>query len=210
MQFTTQEELLDFLPTAQALLFDLDGTLVELNVDWRGIRDYMIADYEQKYGAPLQESRFWKMFAAIEARQGKAAANFYRNHNKAKELEAVRLGYPQVRKLLNPGLAVLSQLAPKNAIYGIISSNFHETIDRLLGTIELPVEFKYIIARDDVTAVKPNPEGLLRILETEKIDAKKVLYCGDLKSDLQAAEASGVHFIFVDLLQEYFGHKKLI
>lgn len=53
--------------------------------------------------------------------------------------------------------------------------------------------FKRIVTVDDVTKPKPNPDGLLRILDGRP--ASQALYVGDNVDDAAAARAAGVPFV---------------
>lgn len=70
-------------------------------------------------------------------------------------------------------------------------------------TIELLKEFniyQYIdafISADDVESTKPDPEGILKILEEFQISPKEAVYIGDLILDIKAGKNAGVQTIAV-------------
>ncbi|ETX01861.1 HAD family hydrolase [Candidatus Entotheonella palauensis] len=45
---------------------------------------------------------------------------------------------------------------------------------------------------DDVTAIKPNPEGLLLALKRLHLDPQQTIYLGDSLTDVEAAQAAGL------------------
>ena len=56
-----------------------------------------------------------------------------------------------------------------------------------------PAVFDPVIGADDVAALKPNPDGLLKILAM--VSADRVFYFGDTVDDARSARAAGVPFI---------------
>jgi len=63
---------------------------------------------------------------------------------------------------------------------------------RRSGTSEY---FRRVVTMDDVTRLKPDPEGLLRILKGR--DPKLALYVGDNVDDAKAARRAGIPFLGV-------------
>ncbi len=52
-----------------------------------------------------------------------------------------------------------------------------------------------IITCEDVTKTKPDPEGILKIMDTLNVQPDEVIVLGDHITDMQAAQAAGVHSI---------------
>ncbi|MGH7203417.1 MAG: HAD family hydrolase [Candidatus Levyibacteriota bacterium] len=52
-----------------------------------------------------------------------------------------------------------------------------------------------IVTCEDVTKTKPDPEGILKLMEQLNLNADEVIVLGDHAVDMQAAKAAGVHAI---------------
>ena len=61
--------------------------------------------------------------------------------------------------------------------------------------------FRTVITMDDVTKIKPHPEGLYKILEGR--DPEKALYLGDNIDDALAARDAGVPFMAIIAAHEH-------
>jgi phosphoglycolate phosphatase-like HAD superfamily hydrolase len=61
-----------------------------------------------------------------------------------------------------------------------------------LEQIGLREYFDLIVTGDDVINHKPNPDGLLKILDQFKIEPEKALLVGDAPSDIKAAKSAGI------------------
>jgi len=61
-------------------------------------------------------------------------------------------------------------------------------------------KFEFFVGREDVRKWKPEPDGLLKILDYFKVDAKEMIYFGDLEKDLLAGAKAGVESYYIDTL----------
>ena len=55
-----------------------------------------------------------------------------------------------------------------------------------------------ILTHEDITQVKPNPEGFLKAMDYFKVDAKKTIIFEDSNVGIMAAEASCASVMIVD------------
>lgn len=79
----------------------------------------------------------------------------------------------------------------------VISSKGTGTLRAILenrGVLEL---LDLVIGADAVAVHKPDPEGVLRALDTFGLEREQVLYCGDSLVDGQTAQNAGVDFCAV-------------
>lgn len=91
----------------------------------------------------------------------------------------------------------LRQLRENGAKIGIISSKTRSRIQEKFDCDGVPELIDHIIGSDDVTAHKPDPEGIQKALAWFDVPAEKVLYTGDSYVDAGAAERAGVDFAAV-------------
>lgn len=90
--------------------------------------------------------------------------------------------------------SVLEKLKKKGAKIGIISTKYRYRIQDLMNKY-FPQDFlDLIIGGEDVTFMKPNPEGILKAIDTLNISKEDTLYIGDSVIDAQAASNAEVDF----------------
>ena len=99
---------------------------------------------------------------------------------------------------LLPGAAeILAAVKGAGAAAAVVSTKLGITIRRILEHNRLAVMPDLIIGGEDVARNKPDPEGLLRALDTLNVPAEKALFCGDTVIDAQTAANAGVAFAAV-------------
>lgn len=77
---------------------------------------------------------------------------------------------------------------------GIVSIKLAGLLRASLDRYGLSDCFQYVLGGDDVGKPKPDPEGLLTLLELFGVRKNELLYIGDSYVDEKAAEAAGVDF----------------
>jgi len=78
---------------------------------------------------------------------------------------------------------------------GIATRSHREYTDRSLQALGLVGYFTVVVARDDTPTPKPHPGHLLQAIAQLGSEKARTLYVGDTTTDLETAEAAGVHFI---------------
>ena len=198
------KKLGEILKTCSCILYDLDGTLFDLHVAWGNIKQYIYNHYESEYGTKIPYfNRFYAMFDFIKKEKGKDIVKFYLNYMKKQEYNAVLEKKFSPTWLTNEGLDKIGELIRFDTFYGIISSNFHDTLIEVVTQTGMIDKFKIIIGRDDVEIAKPNPEGILRVINAYNLKREDVLFIGDTSGDEEAAQNAQVNFIYVDNLQKF-------
>lgn len=177
-----------------AVLFDLDGTLVDTAIDMikaletlannHGIHKSLpTADYRQyisKGSAALVHALF------PELAQG----------NK----EQLRLEYLKIYKkqlnshnhLFDGVPELLKHLDDKNIPWGIVTNKPGWLTAPLVATIPEFKTAQVVLSADEVGVAKPNPKPLLIAAEQMNIDPSTTAYIGDAESDITAANAAGM------------------
>ena len=200
--FTSQKELFSFLSRAEAIIFDLDGTLFNLAIDWQDIRHHIMEGYFQQYGQNMPElTYFFQIYEFIEMQHGKEATLPYLQYQAAEELSAVQEFHYAPTWLATNGMNLIAQYIRFDTFFGIVSGNFHETIVEILTHFNMLERFRVIIGRNDVNHMKPNPEGLFRIIDGYDLSPDTVLFIGDMDVDKEAAKRAHIPFLYSQELQ---------
>lgn len=154
------------------LIYDFDGTLFDLPVDWSAIREELGVAPEVKFGQLLQRFLDDGDLAALAV---------VTRHERA----AVAAG-----SFTTGARACLTR--PGNR--AIVTRNSREAVLAALGPLAGEV---FIVGREDVRRLKPDPEGVRRVLDHFGVEPAHAVLIGDTYHDVQAARAAGVHSVVV-------------
>jgi phosphoglycolate phosphatase len=184
-----------------AVVYDLDGTLVELAVDWDAVADAVLDVYAERALIPPTEELWGLLGAAddygIRAEVEEAIAL----HERPGARESTRLP-------LGDRLATGSQddeTAGSLPPAGVCSLNCEAACRIAAETHGLDHAFvsDAIVGRNTVGSHKPDPESLLAAIDRLGAVPEDALFVGDSRSDAVAADRGGVDFAWVsDLLAE--------
>jgi phosphoglycolate phosphatase-like HAD superfamily hydrolase len=199
----TIDTVIDNLQCFSALLFDLDQTLFDLNVYWKGIKDHFNAYFAAQHHHSLPYNTFWQNFDYIVSIDGKQGLEYYIKYLQTQEFAESR-EHATPTWLMSSGFFEILSHQNLSPFIGIISSNFHKTIKTILKNQNAQKYFQVIIGQDDVERPKPDPEGILQVLRTYKLNPENTVYIGDMDSDAQTAQAAKVKFIFIQDLEQLF------
>jgi HAD superfamily hydrolase (TIGR01509 family) len=162
-------------------IFDLDGTLTVAVHDFDAIRE----ELGIPSGTPILEH--------LETLQSEEARPL-RDHLDDIEKRLAR------RARRSPGAReLLETLASRGARVGILTRNSHENAMITLRACGLAAYFDddALVARDHAPP-KPDPAGIIRLLEHWGADPVAAVLVGDFLFDLQAGRAAGVRAVYYD------------
>lgn len=182
---------LDFA-SLRAVLFDLDGTLIETHIDFPAMTEAMqrLARASSVPESVTEGKDILGLVAAaaedVQERGGDGAAL---RRTAFAELEAMEVAGCSRPALLPGTRELLSELVERGVKVGIVTRNCRTVSVGLLARFALPHHL--LLSRDDVQKTKPNPEHLwdaLRLLGEPPDQAAMV---GDHWMDIQAGVRAG-------------------
>ncbi|HEX7091285.1 MAG TPA: HAD family hydrolase [Longimicrobiales bacterium] len=172
------------------ILFDLDGTLIAtrrlyLECYRRALAPRVgreLSDDELLAYKPRSEIRLLQAIAG-EAAIAECLADFHR-HYEALHDELFQGVYPGIPELL-------TSLRQRRHPVGVVTGKSRRSWEITLARAQLG-PFDVVVLDDDVSAPKPDPEGILLALQHLRAEPERALYVGDSIGDVLAARAAGV------------------
>jgi phosphoglycolate phosphatase len=177
----------------KAVIFDFDGTLAELHLDFGDMKRRLMALAQGYFREVLETPQLpaleWleSLTAQLHRRDEAAALGLEEKAGsliKEIELEAARRGalFPFTR-------SILLELQRRSIKVAIITRNCEEAV-----RIVFPDLDQYcagLLARDHVRRVKPDPDHLLRALDEMATSPETALMVGDHPLDMQTGRRAG-------------------
>lgn len=182
----------------RALAFDLDGTLVDSAPGLAEAIDRTLKDLSLPVaglarvstwignGADIMMSRALTFALGREPQpdeQHDARALFDKHY--ADTVDAGSTLFPQVKQTLTALQATGLPLA-------IVTNKPTPFVAPLLQSLGIAEAFSLIIGGDDVPVKKPHPAAIFLVLGTFGVLPDQLLFVGDSRNDIQAAQAAGV------------------
>lgn len=176
-------------------IFDFDGTLVTSQLAWSKIKGKLI-ELGKTQNLHLKNVTISEMLYALDCVKLKKIA--------LSQLRDFELSNIDKFILPESSITFLEQLHNEKYEIAIYSNNFNETIQRVLRKNQLIEQIDIIIGRDNVEMYKPMPEGILKILNHWKCEAKDVLFIGNKSSDQTAAEIMDIQYVSIEDFESLF------
>ena len=167
-----------------AVVYDLDGTVVRLAVDWQAVAEDVIDVYEQA-GVDAAGADLWGLLE-------RAA-----DHGIREDVEATISRHERLGARDSTRLALADDLIQRSVPVGVCSLNSEGACRIALDTHDLAAGVEVVIGRDSVGTHKPDPEPLLATLSELGVDPGAAVFVGDSPRDGTTAERAGVDFRFV-------------
>ncbi len=152
------------------IAFDLDGTLIELNIPFEeirkklGIRDRFILEAILK----MEENKRSKALKVLEHYETKCAEN---------------------AKLIHFAKELIDALNQAGITKGVITRNCRRSVEVVSKKFDL--KFDFVITREDAKP-KPSPEPVILALKMFNISRDRALIVGDFVFDLIAGKKAGI------------------
>lgn len=177
----------------KALLFDLDGTLVDTIPLWVEANCAALADFgvEMSHEDFLQD--YYHAYLHFHGILEKAGVDpslneeFYRNRN-SRYVEILHDGVEWIDGAKHV-LDAVSQMYP----LGLMTGSTRRFVEAKSHRLNLLSYFQALVTQDDMRdRMKPDPYGLELICQNMQIDPADALYIGDQNIDTEAAHAIGM------------------
>jgi HAD superfamily hydrolase (TIGR01549 family) len=176
-----------------AVIFDLDGTIAKLHVDWElmklDIKRYLHSNYNV-VKAPKNLNEDLDDTLEKLGKEAESGVNRIIEEHELRnmeEVEAIKDTITLIKKFKDNGKKLV-----------VFSTNMRRTVETVLSNLGLDKYFDFIVAREDVKRHKPNPEGLSKIINHLRVSKSRVLYIGNDWKDTKVGKSIGVKVIKID------------
>lgn len=192
-----------------AVIFDLDGTLQSLEIDFHGLRARLSSLFEGYGLPPIEGTLLEAVEEALGALSGRGVA--------LPEVEQARrtafqimdswemAAYPKARTF--PGV--------RDMLSGLSSHGFKLAVQSracrayVLRSVErMDFAFDAVASRDDVRRPKPNAEGVRMLLDRLHCDSRSSFVVGDHPFDIEAGRRAGT--VCIGVLTGAAAEEKLV
>jgi phosphoglycolate phosphatase len=181
---------------ARLIVFDLDGTLVDSSRDIAAALDAALQRLVPGT-APIPLERVLDFVGEgarllIERSLAHAALAFPADEVLAVYLDCYRERLLETTRLY-PGMAdALAALGPAGPALGVLTNKPGDMSRTILEGLGVAARFARILGAGDVPARKPDPAGLLALLDELGIAAADAWMVGDSPTDVHTGRAAGV------------------
>ena len=181
----------------EAVLFDLDGTLIDTAPDMA----HTVNEMRRRRGlepVPLEQVR---PFVSHGARGMIVSA--FRITVEDPQFQAMREEFLQIYaenicidSRLFPGMEeLLRHLEERDVAWGVVTNKFERLARPLMDALDLSDRAAVIVGGDTCPRPKPYPDPLLHAAAELSVAPARTLYVGDDKRDVDAARAAGMRVV---------------
>ena len=183
----------------KAVIFDFDGTLAVLNIDFNVMRQKvfeLIREFGVDKNSITEEYLLEiidEVYRILWKKDPSGAAKFYQQAHQI--LHEVEIEAAEKGNLIPGAKEILKILQRKGMKVGIITRNCGAAVRKVFPDIE---EFCHVfVSRDGMRRVKPHPDHLSSVMEALNISENEALMIGDHTIDIEAGKRVGIKTIGV-------------
>jgi phosphoglycolate phosphatase len=167
-----------------ATIYDLDGTLARLVVNWNAVAEELLAYYDDA-GVEVEATGVWACYdRAVGTEHEELVEEIIASHEREGARRSRRLRHAD-RLLADDRPAAVCSLNSETACH--IALDRHDLADRVSA----------VVGRDSVAGRKPDPGPLVATAEALGVDVERALFVGDSERDELAADRAGMPFEYV-------------
>jgi len=183
----------------RGLIFAIDGTLVSLKVDGERLRSTTSREltrmgFDVSF---MKEGHFYTQDvidrAKLQVETGVVDIDFELVKSSLNNaLDALEMDWNAQAEPIEDTKKVLGQLKARSIKLATLTNSGRAPSDWLLRKHGLLGYFDFTLSRDEVPAMKPKADGMLKAISMMGLPREELLYVGDSVIDVLAAKAAGL------------------
>ena len=190
----------NLLNTKQCFIFDMDGTLINLEELNHTSYSNTIKEY---FKQEINNDDYQKYFSGTKT--AKAFEGYLKNKNinnfnteelithfRKQKRYNLENNFKQCVTLIEGAQEYLELLKSKNKTIILATSTIKDFVDIITQKLDLIKYFNHIITAEDITKGKPDPEIFFLALKKSKIEKEKAVVFEDSKNGISAGVSSGI------------------
>lgn len=185
----------------KTVLFDVDGTLID---SFEANLSFFQRLLEKAGYPPPTRERYQEVFSLSL----KDAIRALTHSESEEELQKIwemgkgrEVGYDSDLLTLPEGAQGVIEKLRKNFSLGIVTSRAKENIFESPDLAKLARHFTVTVGYEDTINHKPHPAPLLFAAKQLEVSPRECVYIGDSESDVEAAQAAQMKFIFYSITE---------
>jgi len=176
----------------------LDGTLVDLDVEWEALKGELKKYFFENYGMIVSLTPF---DVELDRVLGELNGNAKRAAYKIIEKYEL-MGIDNIKPNFN-AIRIIKKLKGEKKGLAIFSSNTRKVVKRVIDMLGVKDEFDIIIAKEDVNKHKPHPEGLKKITNSYSLGKDRILFIGNDQKDMDAGKKANIKTVMISDSKPY-------
>ncbi len=192
----------------KVIIFDLDGTIVRLPVNWSHLKRLLTKRYNDVYGETCEFVHITACLDQVVDKDDDAELQNFFNMLEDYEMKTIN-----DNENVKETIFFINNLhlfnVPNDIKLAVLSLNTRKTIIESLKLAGIYEKIDYFVGREDVRKWKPNPEGLLKIRDHYDVKEEEIIYIGDLKKDVITGENAGIEAYLIDEIISLVNKKRV-
>ena len=181
-----------------AVIFDLDGTLIEFKFEYMRAKEDIIRKFGLM-GLDISEiSPHQTIQAILEKAEEKAIEN--RSRILCEEIRTTSeevFGKYEIKaarqsELRGDAISTLDTLTERGIKLGLMTNSGREAATINLEKHNLKTYFRSVVTRNEISKLKPDCEGLEKVIHHLGLFAERTVYVGDSVLDIKAAKGANI------------------
>jgi|TARA_B100001971_G_C18223324_1_gene558680 HAD superfamily hydrolase (TIGR01509 family) len=195
----------------KAVLFDMDGVLIDSFGAWFGLFNHTLKNFNKK---EINKDEFTKKAWAQDV--GKVAERYFKGIPIKEVVDFYFSNFMKFKAkiILSPNVKeILGLLKRKGKKIVLVSNTYHDLQRKMLKSVGLLEYFDLTFGADDVKKGKPAPDMVFLACKKLNIKPEDTILVGDTIWDKKTAEAAGCGFVgykFKDGIKDLMEIKEMV